>query len=303
MDYNTIRERSWPTNIIVSSLAMVISSFGIIIGLTILFIIAKKQWSKLYIDLKLVSITICVDLLLSIWSIISSALDLTNKIDYIASRAGCNISASISVIIFTGTVNCVAVTAIERYALIVLESSIADHYYYFILLGFALINILGVIVSVVLKGFAVHPTSIYCMSDIQTSAGRIGLGFLGFSEIFSLITVYFCYISIILTRRRSNLKVKQEFPTQFNNINTKEKSTIFKSILIILGITIANAPYIIITLISLAHHELDTPILDAIATLCLILNSIFNIFLILGMQPDLSGEFKTCFKSYFFKHK
>ncbi|KXN68096.1 hypothetical protein CONCODRAFT_9737 [Conidiobolus coronatus NRRL 28638] len=301
MDYNTIRERARPINTIVSSLAMVISSFGILLGSTLLIIIAKKKWSKLYIDLKLVSITIFVDLILSIWSIISSILDLTDKIDYIASQVGCTISATISTIIFTGTVNCVAVTAIERYALIVLEASIADHFYYCILLGFTLISIIGCTVTIVLKGFSVHPTSIYCMNDLQTSAGRIGLGFVGFSEIFSLIIVYFCYISIILARRRSAFQTKKEFPMQFKNIDTKGKSTIFKSSLIIIGITLSNAPYLIITLISLARYELYTPVLDGITTLCLILNSIFNIFLILGMQPDLSDELKTCLKTRFFK--
>ncbi|KXN64630.1 hypothetical protein CONCODRAFT_14197 [Conidiobolus coronatus NRRL 28638] len=301
MDYNTIRERARPINTIVSCSAMVISTIAIFLGLILLFIITKKKWSKLYIDLKLVSMTVFVDLLVSIWAIVNSVLDLTNKIDYIGSQVGCTISGAISIIISTGTINCVAVTAIERYALIVLEASISDHLYYFILFGFVLTNILSCAITIVLKGFTPHPTSIYCMNDLQTSAGRIGLGFLGFSEMLSLVMVYFCYISIILARRRLALQAKEEFPMQFQNIDINWKSTVFKASLIIIGSTLSNVPYIIISTIWLARYELYTSVLDGIATLCLILNSIFNTFLILGMQPDLSKEFKSCLKNFFFK--
>jgi hypothetical protein len=295
MDYGIVRSRAGPVNTYVSILAIITSIIGIMLSISIFYIIAKKSWSRLYIDLKLVTLTVIFDSLVSFWSIICSILDLTNSTKYIAIPIGCNINAAICILLCTGSINCVAVTAIERYTKVMLQKSFREVYYYIFISCFFLFNLMACTATIYLDGFNVHPTSIYCFLNLESYGGRVGLGLLGFTEMLSILIVYSVYIRIIIKRRISALEVELHFPLQHEEIRKRANSTIFKSILIIIGSTISNFPYCVITLIDLIHPEIYTPLLDGIANLCMIANTIFNCLLILGMRPDLSEELKSLF--------
>jgi hypothetical protein len=287
MGSNIARENAHPINTIVSVLTIGISTFGILVGSSLLYILAKKRWSKLCVDLRLVAITLFADITVNLWSTICAITDLSNTSYYLSDKVGCNINGTITILVFIWSVNSVAVTAVERFILITLEKKVYEPLYYIILSILTFINILSCVVTIILDGFTIHPTTIYCMFKLDSTSGKIGLGIVGVSEAASILAIYITYLGIIIKRRSLAIKAKRNFSLQHNDIRINSSSTIRKSVLIILCISISNLPYCTMTLLALTHPKLYTPLLDGIITMCMIINSVFNSFIILEMRPDL----------------
>lgn len=295
MDYYELRDKAYPYNYIMSSISLLICITGITLCSFVLNIIFRNKWQKLHIDLKLVTITLFLDLTEAILVLPSAVFDLLGLASWMPPKISCNANAILYILAFVTEVNFVAIVAIERYALIVHHKKLKIMHYILILIVLFSLNIASCTVAYLNNGFSVHPTAVYCLFDLYTRGGKLGISILAVSMFSCIIIIYYTYTIIMIKRRRDLLNMRELFPLKSKQIQNQANTTILKSLSLILASTITNTQYSVLTIMSLIRPEFYTTIIDTICTACILLNIVMNTLLLLGMRPDLLDELKSRF--------
>jgi hypothetical protein len=294
-EFAKIQAEAYPYNIILSSISTVASACTIVFCILMIASIYKIGWKKLDCSMKLAGVTVIFDLLEGIVALALSVCCLLNLDGYLKYTIGCNLVYLFIILVDLTSFNLTGIVALERYLIIVRGVKLSKKYLFLIIGIFTIINVIGCVIGIYYKGVGILPAAVYCFLRYDNIGGILSQIIALFSNATSVSMIYFCYMKIIIQRTVQLGELRELFPGKYEAITRQRNLTIIKSSILILISTIANAPYLLITVVSMFHPELFTPLLDTIRTVFVMLNMVTTSLLLLVMRSDLINEL---FKSY-----
>ncbi|KXN68462.1 hypothetical protein CONCODRAFT_9260 [Conidiobolus coronatus NRRL 28638] len=289
-EFSKIQAEAYPYNIILSSISTVASACAIVFCLLMIVSIYKIGWKKLDCSMKLAGVTVIFDLLEGIVGLVLSICCLLNLDGYLKYKLGCHLVYLFIILVDLTSFNLTGIVALERYLIIVRGVKLSNNYLFLIIGVFTIINVSGCVIGIYYDSIGILPAAVYCFLKYDNIGGISSQIIALFSNATSVSMIYFCYMKIMMQRVVQLGELRELFPGKYESITKQRNMTIIKSSILILTSTIANAPYLLITVISMFHPDLFTPLLDTIRTAFVMLNMVTNSLLLLVMRSDLLNE-------------
>ncbi|KXN73024.1 hypothetical protein CONCODRAFT_4040 [Conidiobolus coronatus NRRL 28638] len=296
--YELVFQSVKPLNFIFDALVIAVLLPTFFISIPILMAAYRTKWINMKVDMKIAVLMVIFDLCSAIEAIL---LDFFNLVHYpwiLPNQLACTINSVLVIFFFFNSLGLVGVLSLERCLLIVYEKEYSDGFYYTIIVCLLTFNIIICLISSLTDGFGLAPIGTYCMFNVNVTGGIIGSLLAGVLLSISLLVVFFGYIKICLFRREESKIAQIELGLDPKKVQRDVNSTIFKSLLIILGSFLAYTPYTLILLLQIASKSFQTPELCAAATLLIDVNIALNSLILINMKPELYEEIK---KIYGFK--
>ncbi|KXN66397.1 hypothetical protein CONCODRAFT_11778 [Conidiobolus coronatus NRRL 28638] len=239
------------------------------------------------VDIKLASSVMIFDILACFLFLFNGIMDSAGLNSYLAINSVCNLNGFLVYFLPISSISIVGVLSLERCLLIVYKKKYSGYFYSAIVGCFILLNILLCLVCWLYQGFRIAPISVYCSFDTSTKGGLAGSALavvsVGLSDIFVMVA----YPLICIARVNHSRKMKLELGLNPDKVNLQVRSTIYKSLALILFSAITNGPYLILVLMSWADHSKISPGLDFVQAACATSSTFINTLILLNMQPEL----------------
>ncbi|KXN66433.1 hypothetical protein CONCODRAFT_11723 [Conidiobolus coronatus NRRL 28638] len=293
VDYNEVRSNAYPYNYILDSIGLALAIPGLILSVSVLRVLLTRRWAGMNIDLKLIIFTLIFDIISCLESGLNCFFNMINFKYNLSMWWSCNLAATICLIGFITSINLVGIIAFERCLLICYHKTIKDHYYWIFLGGCITMNAVCITIGWTYNGFTILPASMYCMFNVATTGGKVCSLLTLFSALISMSVVFAGYIQIALKRANQSKRDQLELGMKADKVNRNVRSTIAKSMIIVLVCCMNNGPYCILVIISLINNDFLTPLIDCISASCLMLNLCLNTIIVLHMRPFLINEVLT----------
>jgi hypothetical protein len=255
--------------------------------------VLKNGWKVLDFNMKLMIVTIIFDLMEGFVILIYASDSVLNTQQYLKYELGCQICYILLVVFAVTSVNLTSIVALDRYLIIVTGIRLMNKYYILLILFFIVLNTIACITGLYLNGIGILPSFTYCFLKYSNFGGLLSQGIITLSIGISTLLIYFCYIKIMIQRKKQLEEIRELFPEKYNSITRQRNMTIIKSGTLILASSISNAPYCIITVASMIDPSFYTPSVDTIRCTLIIMNMIINSLLLLGMRSDLLTRFRS----------
>jgi hypothetical protein len=270
-----------------------ISCFLII---SLLFVIFKEKWSRLGIDLKLMTMIIILDLCGAAIIIVGSVSNLCGSGFIIDTTEKCYATAIWLLFTLLTSVNITGVLSLQRCLFVVFNKKYPDKFYYSIIFAHFIFNIISWITCCINQGFTIMPLAQYCMFDVTTRSGVISSAMLIISCGISDILVFTCY-PIICVHCRNESKITQlELGMDPAKVKNKVNTTMAKSLFVILASMLSNVPYCIILITKCVKGKNFAPSVDLVQTLLLSTTVVINSLILINLKPELWKSLKILWR-------
>jgi hypothetical protein len=286
-EFNKIQAEAYPYNIILSSIFTVASACAIVFCILMIASIYKIGLGKLGCSMKLAGIAVIFDLLKGIVGLVLSICCLLGHYGYIKHKTGCQLVYLFIILVDLTSFNLTGIVALKRYMLIVKGVDLSKKHTLLLIGIFTIFNISGCVIGIYYDSIGIMPAAVYCFLKYNNIGGISSQIIALFSNAASVSMIYYCYMKIMMQRTVQLEELRELFPWKCESITRQKNMTIIKSITLIFISTIANAPYLLITVVIMFHPELFTPLLDTIRTIFIMLNMVTNSLLSLVMCSDL----------------
>jgi hypothetical protein len=290
--YDAAHRGAYPYNIVASVFFIIESTISSMLIVSLFIVIFKKKWSKLKLDLKLMTIAMSFDLGVSILIFFNGITNLFNYGGYLNTDFTCKLNSFLLLFTTATSISIVGVLSLERCLIVVYKKDFSDKFYYSLIIAQFIMNFPSWLVTVLLDGVVLMPSTNYCMFNIRTTGGLIGSIFLFLSCGISDILVFICYPAICFYRRNQSRKAQLELGLDPVKVRREVNRTIYKSMALIVASAISNGPYCVgFVMIWVDSFEL-TPALDMVQEIFMSLNSIINSLILINLKPELWKSLK-----------
>jgi hypothetical protein len=289
IEYENLYKNATPYNYITAGYGIIVSSFAIILGISLFVSIMKKK-GKWKVDMQLCIMLLCVDLACALIALINAVVNIVHYSYYLGGEMNCNLNGTLVNIVFPTAVFLMAVTSLERFLIIVLKKEYSLCFYFCILGIFSLINVADLVQTVASNGYKIYPLAIYCQYNTSQTAGLVGsiLMVLVGGTSYSMIII--CYLAICIYRRSQSLKAQTELGLDPIKVKKEVNSTIIKSLIIMFTSIFATGIFVVITVTTWFSPSILTPKVDMIQKIFVQSQMILNILILLNMRSDLWRE-------------
>ncbi|KXN73115.1 hypothetical protein CONCODRAFT_4003 [Conidiobolus coronatus NRRL 28638] len=266
-----------------------ISCFLII---SLLTVIRKERWSRLEIDLKLMTMAIILDLGGTVIIIVGCISNLCGYGILIDTPEKCCATAFWLLFTIVTSINIIGILSLQRCLFIVFNRQYPDIFYYFIILGQLIFNLTSWIMCWINGGFTVMPLAQYCMFDLATRFGFITSILFLISCGISDSLVFICYPIICIYIRNKTKRSQLELGINPIKVNSQVNTAMIKSLALILASILTNGPYCIILIITLTKAQSLSPAVDFIQTTLLSTTILINSLILINLKPELWKSLK-----------
>ncbi|KXN73113.1 hypothetical protein CONCODRAFT_4000 [Conidiobolus coronatus NRRL 28638] len=263
---------------------------------SLLIVIFKEKWSRLGIDLKLMTMIIILDLGGAAIIIVGSISNLCGYGFLIDTTQKCYTTAIWLLFTLLTSVNITGVLSLQRCLFVVFNRRYPDKFYYSIIFAHLVFNIISWITCCINEGFTIMPLAQYCMFDVTTRAGIISSAMLIVSCGISDILVFTCYPIICIFCRNESKNIQLELGIDPVKVKNQVNTTMAKSLALILASMFTNVPYCVILIITLARAKNLTPPVDLVQTLLLSTTVVVNWLILINLKPELWKSLKLLWR-------
>ncbi|KXN71627.1 hypothetical protein CONCODRAFT_5700 [Conidiobolus coronatus NRRL 28638] len=291
-NYNQIRDNAKPWNYIFSAWGCIEFVICILLMGSLIRVISRDKWKNMKVDMKLAYMMIFLDLFGAFCLLFNSINNLASHGLFVSNRILCNLDAIMLFLSFFTSIYCVGIVSLERCLLIVYKREYSERFYFSILGGLSLINIIAAIQAWVLNGYTLFPMSLYCFYNLKTPGGFTGSVLMVVSVGIADTLLFVCYPMICIYRRKQSQNAQLELGLDPLKVQREVNRTIYKSLGIILASALTNGPYMVILIITWFNPDFLTPIIDFFQTVIIVSNLLLNTLILLNMKPELLKSLK-----------
>jgi hypothetical protein len=266
-----------------------LSTFLII---SLLLVIFKEKWSRLGIDLKLMTMIIILDLGGASIIVVGCISNLCGYGILIDTAQKCCVTAFWLLFTLITSVNITGVLSLQRCLFVVFNRRYPNKFYYSIILTHFIFDLTSWIICWINKGFTIMPLAQYCHFDVDTKAGLISAALLIVSCGISDSLVFICYPIICINCRNKSKRSQLELGMDPDKVKTRVNTTLAKSLALILASMFTNVPYCIILITCMAKVHILTPPTDLVQTILMATTVLVNSLILINLKPELWRSLK-----------
>jgi hypothetical protein len=271
---------------------MIQSLASCFLTLSLLIIILREKWSRLGIDLKLMTMVIILDLGGASIVLVGCVSNLCGYGIILDTVQKCNATAFWLLLTVGTSINIIGILSLQRCLFVVFNKRYPDVFYYLLILGQSIFNLTYWILCLVNRGFTVMPIAQYCMFDLNTRFGTLSSILFLISCGISDSLVFICYPIICIYIRNKTKRSQIELGMNPIKVKNQVNTAMFRSLALILASVLTNGPYCIILIINLTKAETLTPAVDLIQTILLSTTFPINSLILINLKPELWRSLK-----------
>ncbi|KXN71626.1 hypothetical protein CONCODRAFT_5699 [Conidiobolus coronatus NRRL 28638] len=290
--YNQIRDNAKPWNYIFSAWGCIECAICFLLMGSLIRIMSRVKWKNMHVDMKLSYMMIWLDLFGAFCLLFNSINNFASHGLFVSNRIFCNLDAIMLFLSFFTSIYCVGIVSLERCLLIVYKREYSERFYFYILGGLSLINIIAAIQAWILNGYTLFPMSLYCFYNLKTPGGFVGSVLMVVSVGVADTLLFVCYPMICVYRRKQSQKAQLELGLDPEKVKLEVNRTIAKSLGIILASGLTNGPYMVILIITWFNPDFLTPMIDFFQTVIIVSNLLLNTVILLNIKPELLKSLK-----------